>query len=154
VNKSITFILIIAIFALSYHNSLLSEEEKNSPADENKNEEAKIAKAKDAAETWLTLLDNQKYEETWNNASAYFKEIVPKKNWIQNISKIKKIFGKIKSRKIIGTKYLTSVPGAPDGEYVTLIYQSDFENKKNAIETITPMLDKDSKWRVSGYYVK
>lgn len=27
-------------------------------------------------------------------------------------------------------------------------------NKKSAIETVTPMMDKDGKWRVSGYYIK
>ncbi|MGB5422961.1 MAG: DUF4019 domain-containing protein [Desulfobacterales bacterium] len=28
------------------------------------------------------------------------------------------------------------------------------ENKASAVETITPMLDKDGQWRVSGYYIK
>ncbi|MGA9534411.1 MAG: DUF4019 domain-containing protein [Desulfobacterales bacterium] len=27
-------------------------------------------------------------------------------------------------------------------------------NKTSAVETITPMLDKDGQWRVSGYYIK
>ena len=50
--------------------------------------------------------------------------------------------------------YATSLPGAPDGEYVVIQYKTSFVNKKDAIETITPMLDKDGKWRVSGYYIK
>ncbi len=49
---------------------------------------------------------------------------------------------------------MTSLPGAPDGEYVVIQYNTEFENKKVAIETITPMLDDDGKWRVSGYYIK
>jgi len=28
------------------------------------------------------------------------------------------------------------------------------ENKTSTVETITPMLDKDGQWRVSGYYIK
>jgi hypothetical protein len=28
------------------------------------------------------------------------------------------------------------------------------EHKQSAVETITPMLDKDGKWRISGYYIK
>jgi hypothetical protein len=43
---------------------------------------------------------------------------------------------------------------APDGEYVVIQFEASFENKKSAIETVTPMLDKDGNWRVSGYYVK
>ena len=35
-----------------------------------------------------------------------------------------------------------------------LQYKTSFANKKSATETVTPMLDKDKKWRVSGYYIK
>jgi hypothetical protein len=50
--------------------------------------------------------------------------------------------------------YATSLPGAPDGKYVVIRYASSFQNKKSAMETVTPMLDKDGKWHVSGYYIK
>jgi hypothetical protein len=33
-------------------------------------------------------------------------------------------------------------------------YDSVFANKASAVETITPMLDADGVWRVSGYYIK
>ena len=33
-------------------------------------------------------------------------------------------------------------------------YASSFEHKKAAVETVTPMLDKDGHWRVSGYFIK
>jgi hypothetical protein len=42
----------------------------------------------------------------------------------------------------------------PDGQYVVIQYKTAFENKKAGVETITPMLDKDKKWRVSGYFIK
>jgi hypothetical protein len=45
------------------------------------------------------------------------------------------------------------LPGAPDGEYVVIQFESSFEKKKSAVETVTPMLEKDGKWRVSGYYI-
>jgi hypothetical protein len=32
--------------------------------------------------------------------------------------------------------------------------QTSFENKKAAVETVTPMMDKDGIRRVSGYYIK
>jgi ribosomal protein S17E len=37
---------------------------------------------------------------------------------------------------------------------VVIQFDASFENKKSAIETVTPMLDKDGKWRVAGYYVE
>ena len=57
------------------------------------------------------------------------------------------------SRKLVSATYATSLPGAPDGEYVVLQYQTRFKYKKSAIETVTPMLD-NKRWRVSGYYVR
>jgi hypothetical protein len=50
--------------------------------------------------------------------------------------------------------FATSLPGAPDGEYVIIQFATSFENKTSAVETITPMMDKDGQWRVSGYYIK
>jgi hypothetical protein len=46
------------------------------------------------------------------------------------------------------------LPGAPDGQYVIIQFETSFENKQNAVETVTPMLDTDSQWRISGYYIK
>jgi hypothetical protein len=46
------------------------------------------------------------------------------------------------------------MPGAPDGEYVVVQYETEFERKASAVETITPERDKSGTWRVSGYYIK
>ena len=32
--------------------------------------------------------------------------------------------------------------------------EKSFKNKASAIETVTPMLNDDGVWRVSGYYIK
>jgi hypothetical protein len=48
----------------------------------------------------------------------------------------------------------TAQPGGADGEYVVVTFETSFENKKTAIETVTPMMDKDGTWRVSGYFIK
>jgi hypothetical protein len=46
------------------------------------------------------------------------------------------------------------LPGAPDGEYVVIQYETSFEKKAFAIETVTPSFEKDGIWRVSGYYIE
>ena len=55
------------------------------------------------------------------------------------------------SRQLESRQFTTSMTHAPDGQYVVLRYKTQFANKKPAIETVVPMLDKDKKWRVSGY---
>lgn len=37
---------------------------------------------------------------------------------------------------------------------VVIQYDTDFEHKSGAVETVVPNLEKDGKWRVSGYFIK
>jgi hypothetical protein len=107
-----------------------------------------------AAKAWLLLVDGEQYAESWEEAAQLFKGAVQKEQWIQTIQSVRKPIGKNILRELKSKQYATSLPGAPDGEYVVIQFSTAFENKKEAIETITPMLDTDGKWRVSGYYIK
>lgn len=62
--------------------------------------------------------------------------------------------GKVLSRTPKATNYTKSLPGAPVGDYVVIQYESSFEHKPSAIETVTFLLDVDGKYRVSGYSIK
>ena len=110
--------------------------------------------AQQSAESWLALLDSGKYAESWQQAASLFKAHVTKDDWQKMLGATLGPLGKNTSRKLKSAKYATSLPGAPDGEYVVIQYESSFEHKQSAIETITPMLDKDGQWRVSGYFIK
>ena len=50
-------------------------------------------------------------------------------------------FGQVLSRKVQKATYADHLAGAPDGDYVVIRYETSFEHKKAAVETITPMLD-------------
>lgn len=110
--------------------------------------------AQRSAESWLALVDSGKYAESWDEAAPIFKAAVTQEQWKRALGAKRDPFGRVLSRKLISSTYTTTLPGAPDGEYVVIKYESSFEHKQSAIETITPMLDKDGKWRVSGYYIK
>lgn len=107
-----------------------------------------------AAEKWLQLVDQGKYAESWTEAAGFFRNAVPQKQWEQSLTAVRTPLGKLVAREAKSKTYATSLPGAPDGEYVVIQFQTSFENKKSAIETVTPMLEKDGSWRVSGYYIK
>jgi hypothetical protein len=107
-----------------------------------------------AAESWLALTDEGKYGESWDAAAEYFKDAVTKADFVMSLNAARKPLGKLKSREVKSKEYRTSLPGAPDGQYVVIQFKTSLENKKAAIETVTPMFDKDKKWRVSGYYIK
>lgn len=116
--------------------------------------EEKALEAVKAAKAWVTVVDAQQYGKSWDMASVLFKNATTKKQWEQAMAAVKKPLGKTVSRELLSKTYTTSLPGAPDGEYVVIQFTSSFENKKSAIETITPMLDPDGQWRVSGYFIK
>ena len=110
--------------------------------------------AQQSADAWLALVDSGQYAESWQEASQLFKAHVTKEQWQDALRATRDPLGKMLSRKLKSATYKTTLPGAPDGEYVVLQYESSFEHKQSAVETVTPMLDKDGKWRVSGYYIK
>lgn len=114
----------------------------------------KVMEAKVSVESWLKLVDDGKYAESWDEASTFLKGKVTKEEWILTISNLKPSFGKTNTREIQSAQYSTELPGAPDGEYVVFQYKTNFKLKNNSIETIVPMIDSDGKWRVSGYFVK
>jgi hypothetical protein len=107
-----------------------------------------------AAERWLALVDEGRLGESWEAASSYFKGAVTMDQWEASVVGARGPLGEVISRKVKSSEYLTELPGAPDGEYVVILFETSFENKKSAVETVTPMKDKDGSWKVSGYYVR
>jgi hypothetical protein len=51
-------------------------------------------------------------------------------------------------------QHTTSVPGAPDGNYVVMQFATRFENKQAATETVTVLQEQDGTWEAAGYYIK
>lgn len=107
-----------------------------------------------SAKIWLALVDEGKYGKSWDEAASIFKNALPKDKWVEILGSTRPPFGKVLQRNVKTNVYKTSVPGAPDGEYVVIQFQTIFEHKASAIETVTPSKEKDGAWRVSGYYIK
>jgi len=112
------------------------------------------AAAVESAQVWLALVDGGNFGQSWEDAAALFKSAVTQADWEKAVTTVRTPLGKLVTRKIKSQQYATSLPGAPDGEYVMIQFDTAFEHKAVAVETITPMLDKDGKWRVSGYFIK
>lgn len=110
--------------------------------------------AQKAAESWLSLVDSGEYSESWNEAAQIFKQKISLQQWKSALESVRIPFGKLKLRKFKTTAYTKTLPGAPDGKYVVIQYETTFDKKKSAIETVTPMMEKDGQWKVSGYFIR
>jgi hypothetical protein len=116
--------------------------------------EAAEKQALAAAQGWLALVDAGKFAESWDAAAAVFRAAVSKADWVRMVGAVRTPLGGVVSRKLNAKQFTTTVPGAPDGHYVIIQFNTVFEHKATAVETITPMLDADGSWRVSGYFIR
>jgi hypothetical protein len=110
--------------------------------------------AQRAADQWLQLVDSGQYGLSWDGAAALFKGAIGRDQWIAAVTGARRPLGPLKERKLQSATATRTLPGAPDGDYVVLQYETSFENKPRAVETVTPMREADGQWKVSGYYVR
>ena len=117
-------------------------------------ESESVANAQVAAKSWLALTDAGEYGKSWEQAAGVFQSSVSKASWQSAVQGVRSPLGILKSRTLKSAKFTRSLPGAPDGEYVVIQYETQFERKASAIETVTPLREKDGTWKISGYFIK
>jgi len=113
-----------------------------------------VGNAVKAANRWLALADTGDGAATWDEAAPSFRTVVPKTAWPKALKQARQPLGAVMSRKLSSSELKHSLPGAPDGQYVVIQYDTQFEHKAHAVETVIPMLDQDGSWKVSGYFVR
>jgi hypothetical protein len=114
---------------------------------------AKEAAAASAARDWLKLIDSAAYGKAWDECAPAFRERVSRQQWVEGLPKNRAEFGAFKSRTMNGTAYRSSIPGAPEGEYVMVRFASDFE-KNPAAEEIVNLTLQAGAWRPVGYLLR
>lgn len=110
--------------------------------------------AKEAAKAWVELVDQGKYPESWEQAAEIFRNKLTREQWVQAVEKVRGPMGGVQSRSLLAAEHTTSLPGVPDGEYVIVQYQTRFDKKESAVETLATALDADKVWRVAGYFIR
>jgi hypothetical protein len=106
------------------------------------------------AEQWLAGIDAGDYTRSWKEAAEFFRKSITSDAWGEALTKFRKPLGAVKSRKIRDMKEANTLPGAPDGKYWIMQFDSSFAKKAEAVETVTFMLEKDDTWKVAGYLIR
>jgi hypothetical protein len=115
--------------------------------------ETNEAAAVHAAEAWLKLIDAGHYGASWDEASSTFRKAVPRASWEKQAAAARGPLGKVLGRKLSTKQLVHELPGAPDGTYVVLSFDTRFEHKERGNETVTMMLD-DGRFRGAGYFIR
>jgi hypothetical protein len=103
-----------------------------------------------AAAGWLLLLDRRDWGTAWETASSVFRSTVPLSSWMDAIPQVRGPFGDFVERTQVNALYKTTLQGRPEGEYVSVSFDTKF-SKKQVQEIVTTVRDADGKWRVTGY---
>jgi hypothetical protein len=101
------------------------------------------------AQKWLALVDDQKYEESWMQASSMFRSEVKQEQWIGALNRSREPLGAVTSRTRTRLQFSKTLRGAPDGDYAILHYQTSFASK-SATERLT-LVKEDGRWQMAAY---
>lgn len=94
---------------------------------------------------WIKLVDEKKFDQSWELAAPFFKNAVTKKDWSKAASMVDKQLGKILKREAIETLVT--------GDRAEVKFKSDFQNLSGVTESL--LLSKvEGNWLVIGYLAK
>lgn len=117
-------------------------------------EAQEVGKATEAAQQWLSLADAGRYDATYSAAAPAFQAAITQPAWESAVQGVRKPLGEVKRRTLKSATFQKDLPGAQPGEYVIVVYDTEFAGRPMAAETVVPMRAADGSWKVSGYFVR
>jgi uncharacterized protein DUF4019 len=106
-----------------------------------------------AANTWVSLVDAKRWNDSWAAAGTLFKSQMPEARWASTVAPVREPLGGVSSRVLKSLTKSKSLPGVPDGEYEVIEFQTSFANKAAATETVV-LSHEASGWKVDGYFLR
>ncbi|HET9792841.1 MAG TPA: DUF4019 domain-containing protein [Thermoanaerobaculia bacterium] len=106
-----------------------------------------------AMTTWLHVIDEGKYGQSWDDASKLFQGAVSRQRWVDAMNGGRKPMGDLGKRTLKSADFRRSLPGAPDGEYFVIQFHASYAAKADAVETVTAVRE-GSDWKAAGYFIK
>jgi Protein of unknown function (DUF4019) len=108
--------------------------------------------ARDAAQHWLELLDQGDYEEAFEFEAQDFRMNRTQSQFVRLMEARRAPFGKANDRKFIGAAQIQKFVGAPEGNYESVLFKTNFEHKNPTAERVI-LIDQAIGWRVIDYRI-
>lgn len=106
------------------------------------------------AQSWLKGVDNEKYEQSWDQEAKQAQNVIKKEEWKQVLDAVRKPLGSVVDRKLLDQRTAKDPKGLVPGDYMVLFYKTKFQNKDSSYELITLQKEADGQWRVLTYQVQ
>jgi len=110
--------------------------------------------AQKEARSWLALTDRDDARASWSATGKQFQNAISADKWADSLKQVRPPLGALVERTLLSTQFTTSFQGAPDGDYVLLVFRSSFVKKIASGETVTLEHEADGAWRVIGYLIR
>jgi hypothetical protein len=94
------------------------------------------SQAESRARSFLMQLDQGLQDESWQSMSSLFQAFNDQARWKTRQQVIRASYGSLISRSLKTVSYRTTFNQSPDGEYIIILFQSSYQNKANARETV------------------
>jgi hypothetical protein len=114
---------------------------------------AAAVSAEPDATKWLSLVDAGHYAQSWAGAGVLFKSHITAADLESKVKPVRAPLGAVISRSPGAEKEMSQLPGAPDGDYKIVTFNTRFANKAAAVETVV-LARESAGWKVDGYFIK
>ena len=106
-----------------------------------------------AAQSWLASVDAGRYDDAWEDAADGLHVGTTRDQWEKGVRRMRDAGGALVSRRVVSGKYTKSSYNDP-GSFAEIRFQTRFEKRPAAHETVSVILGFDGSWRVSSYRVR
>ena len=88
------------------------------------------------AESYLELLDQDRYPDAWREMSTLFHALGNQDLWLSRQKLIRSAYGPLAARQFYRLDYRQSFNLSPDGLYVIVQFKSSYQHKAETTETV------------------
>ncbi len=115
---------------------------------------AESAESYSVAEKFIASIDAGDWAQSWNDAGEFFQSQASAADWASTVEPVRAPLGEVEQRELLSAERASTLPGAPEGEYEVLQFQTKFENvETTSVETVI-MVRNGSKFDVAGYFIR
>lgn len=107
----------------------------------------------EAARNWVSLVDERRWNESWSEAGTFFKSRTSEPGWATIAGSVRSPLGAVEARAVRSSTRSSTLPGMPDGDYDVVQFQTRFEHKADAVETVV-LAREGAHWKVDGYFIR
>jgi Protein of unknown function (DUF4019) len=132
--------LSIALVACAGHSASRAEKRAN------------VESARSDASKWLGLLDVGEYEEAFEWEAQDFRMVRTQRQFVRYMEARRAPFGRALGRKFIGAANIQKFVGVPEGNYVSVLFKTNFEKKAETAERVI-LVRQPVGWRVIDYRI-